>query len=382
MTRRAWLAAAAGIFLVSSLFASQAIVVTNDGQTLQGEIEQRGGAVIVTIHGVQTVIPKNQIESITPVVDEDAELAQRLVRLDPNDVSSRLDLAHEAFEKGRYEVAREALREMLEIAPDNDDAKQLFDTVQSQIRMERNKNVAAKPTTMIHAAPSPNVDSRLLLSAADIQTIRRAELNPYDVSARIRFDGDVKKRFADSQKISFGSFNALSPAQQAMKIFSDGDASMRDKVQVLSDPQTVMDFRRVIQPLVLQNCATVGCHGATTGRKLILYQPADNDAITYTNYYILQRYAQKSSQNRGIFNSNQQRLIERGHGERSLLATYGLGAHPPINGKPVAPIFHNADDPRYKLLVQWIDAMPISEPNYGIVYPPPPATQPTTQMTR
>jgi tetratricopeptide (TPR) repeat protein len=365
MTRRAWLASAAGILFVSSLFASQAIVTTNDGQTLEGDVEQRGGAIIVTIHGVETVIPKNDVESITPVTDYDTSIAQRLVQLEPNDAAGRVDLAREAFEKGRYEMAREALREALEIAPNDRDAQQLFDTVQSQLRMERSKSVTTRPTT-VRASPLPVVDPKVLLNAADIQAIRRAELSPYDVSARIRFDGDVKKRFADSQKIPFADFNSLTPGQQATKIYSLGDPLMRDDVQVLSDPQTVLDFRRVIQPLMLQNCATTGCHNSASGRNFILYQPAESDAITYTNYYILQHYTQKSTQNPGIFNAPQQRLIDHGHGDRSLLATYGLTSHPPVNGKPVAPIFHNTDDPRYKLLVAWIDAMPLGERDYGI----------------
>jgi hypothetical protein len=380
MMRRAWIVAAAGILLGSALFADQAVVKTRDGETYTGEIQQRSDSVIVTIHGVDTVIPKNNIASIEAAKNYDDEFHDRMLKLSGDDVAGRITLAREAFGKGKYELAREAAESARAIDPNNAEAAQLLDTLQSQMRMERAKAAGPAPTVQSPVVAETPSD-RNLLTTADVETIRRAEFNPNDPLARIRFDGDVKKQFADARKIPFADFNALSPAQQAVQILANGNPAMREKVQVLSDPPAMIDFRKVIQPLVLQNCATVGCHGSPGSGAFLLVAPPDNDSVTYTNFYILQSYVQKTGGKPSVFGSNERRLIDRSHGAQSLLAMYGLpaapgqAAHPLVNGKPLAPIFQNLDDPRYRLLVDWIDALPAGVPDYGIRYAPPATTQ-------
>ena len=87
----------------------------------------------------------------------------------------------------------------------------------------------------------------------------------------------------------------------------------------------------------------------------------------------------------GIFTRPMEhRLIARGHGERSLLANYGLPPaiadfdHPPVRGRPIQPIFRNREDIRYRMLVDWMNTtLSPFEPDYGILYTPPmPTTQP------
>jgi hypothetical protein len=126
---------------------------------------------------------------------------------------------------------------------------------------------------------------------------------------------------------------------------------------------------------------------------LVLYTGGENDALTYTNFYILQSIAKRVEQpNQTFFNSNQRKLIERGHGEESLLANYGLPAsigtydHPLVNGKPIQPVFRNRDDARYRAVVSWMNETlsPVT-PDYGVRYTLPtalPMGTPTTAPSR
>src|SRR5262245_63997065 len=94
MTRRqsCWVCVFA-VLGVSSLFAGQGIVKTKDGQTLQGEIDDKPDYVKVTIHGVVTTIPRNEVESVEMVGDASAELRARLAKLNQQDGPGRVGRA-------------------------------------------------------------------------------------------------------------------------------------------------------------------------------------------------------------------------------------------------------------------------------------------------
>jgi hypothetical protein len=365
--------------MASALFAEEGIVKTRDGATYQGEITQSDQSVTIRMRGIDTVIPRGDVLSIQAAGSYDESFQERLSKLEPRDVDGRMALAREAFDRGRYDLSRTALESAIEINPNSRQVSDMLALVQNQVRLQRmqaNPPAQAPATQSSRAStPQPGVERRLL-TPADIEAIRRAELRQSDTGARIRFEGDVKKRFADSQNIAFTEFNALPTVQQAILIMDKGDSTMRDKVTVLSDPQSILDFRRTIQPLVIQNCATIGCHGGPNGGGVVIYTAGENDAVTYTNFYILQSIAKRVEPvNDTFFNASQRRLIERGRGEESLLAHYGLPAnigtydHPPVNGKPFQPVFRNREDARYRAVVQWMNETlaPVT-PDYGIHY--------------
>ncbi len=387
------LVATAAIVVVASIARpDEAIVKTKDNNTYQGDVSESGPNYIVKSHGgVETAIPKVDVASVEHVSNYVDEYQARLSRLDPKDVAGRIALARDAFDQRQYDLARSTLEQALAIDPNSREATDLLGVVQTQIRLERAKlenPPPVAPATRPQVVAAPATDRRLL-TAADIEAIRRAELQPSDTSVRIRFDSnDVKKRFADSQNVPFVEFSTLQPVEQAILILDRGDDTMRDKVHILTDPQSILEFRRQIQPLVLQNCATNACHGGPTAAGLYLLNNADNDAVTYTNFFILQNYRKRIDAGSGVFSGNMKRLIMRGHGEQSLLANYGLPTniaefdHPLVGGKPVQPTFRNKLDPRYVMVVEWMNnSLKNIDQDYGIHYvppsPPPPAVPPT-----
>jgi hypothetical protein len=106
-------------------------------------------------------------------------------------------------------------------------------------------------------------------------------------------------------------------------------------------------------------------------------EPAESDAATYTNFYILQKYTKTfQSTDSAVFGRGDLRVIDRQHPEQSLLLQYGLPGsqaeypHPDVPG--YKPVFHGKADPRFQLIQNWIGkALQPVEPDYGIDFPVP-----------
>jgi hypothetical protein len=164
---------------------------------------------------------------------------------------------------------------------------------------------------------------------------------------------------------------------------------MRAGARVTRDPQAILDYKRLIQPMVLRNCATSACHGGPGGGDFILYNGNDQ-ATTYTNFYIMEQFSMKSASTGGFFDSGQRKFIQRGDGAHSILIEFGLpigeaeNSHPKVPNSSFNGMFRSRDDNLAQQAIGWMDhGLNQIEPNYGIAYTPPaattaPASQPST----
>jgi hypothetical protein len=223
------------------------------------------------------------------------------------------------------------------------------------------------------------------LRPSEINAIRQAEMRPDDLGVRIRFERNVLRRAVDYiGRDHAGEFYSLNAMQQAHLILSKGPAEMRSDVMIVNDPPAMLQYRRMVQPYVVQNCATSACHGGNSAvTKLQFVTPADSDAATYTNFYILTKYVQPAKQaGNQVFGHGDLRMIDRQRPAQSLLIQYGMPgtmvdfAHPDVPN--YRPPLRGVNDPRYKQLLDWIgQALQPVEPSYGFDFNTP-ATQPTS----
>src|SRR5439155_18656619 len=104
-------------------------------------------SVTVTMRGIPTTIERSHIATITypQTTSFPDAFAQRMAKLDARDVNGRLALAREAFDQREYVLARDAVESALRIDPNNSDAVALRETIQSQMRLERNKPAPGEP---------------------------------------------------------------------------------------------------------------------------------------------------------------------------------------------------------------------------------------------
>lgn len=409
MIRRGLLVTAGLLLAASFVAARPGVVKTREGHTYEGEVVDRPGEdfVTVTVRGIQTRINRPDVAGIEYRQGIDQEYRQRMAKLDPKDAAGRLELARWAFKERRYDLARDAADKALAVDPNNAEAVEFLNYIQQQQRLERAKaRTATQPSRVQQdqrqggaaTTTAANLPERRFLSPQDVNRIRQEELRRVaDARARVQFRNDVERRFlASTEKYTQAQFRLMSPTERAIAILDEGDPALRDDVVIATDPFAIQEYRRFVQPMVLQNCATTGCHGGTSAGEFVLFSQGNvesNDAATYTNFYILQAYAHQvrsDRENESVFSGPAlRRMIDRMQPDDSLLIQYGLPRqftkfpHPDVNGQ-LRPMFTSREDRRYQALYGWIsNTLASVEPKYGIDYEPPvgtsrPASVPST----
>lgn len=400
------------------LLAAPGVVTTHGGLQFEGDVTERTSDVIVSIRGVQTIVHRDEVASIRYTGGFAKQFADRLAALDDGDVTARIELARWAIQQEQYMAAREALNAALAIDANSAEALELDNVVRSQLRLQaKSGNLSEateqQPARRDGAAPgdAPTLGDpgratgltgvsaavaiqRRLLSPEHIQSVRRIEWRPGDV-VRVRVDPEEARRFAEEQNRPWRSFVASPQGVQAEAILTLGSEDrQRRGVQILSDPPVVAEFRRLVQPLLLNGCAASGCHGPVNpAGRFVVVSPADTEAATYTNFYLLMteaRLLESTPPAGGIFGGAAEvRMVERsaGRASRSLLLQYMLSPevaefdHPQVQG--YQPLFQSMSDPRARSIVAWINALHPKIPEYGFRFVPGQGvTQPTTQPAK
>ena len=382
MTRRWWLCGAVILAMSSALVARQGVVRTQDGQTIEGDVNETATAdsVSVTIHGTQVLLPRSDIASIDYGGDLQ-EFDKRFAGLAPTDVRGRLELGRWALERNLYEAARRAAEDVRRIEPDNAEAALLLKTIQSQQVLQSRQAAATRraATAVVTgitpvSAPTTAASPPRYLSDEDVNLIRQAELRPED-NLPIQFVGDVRQRYLLAVDGDRGDFLSASPVDQAIQIIQSGDAHFMRDVRIEGDPRPLAQFQARIEKRILVGCATSGCHGGNSGAGgLFLYSDTPKTAAWYTNFYILQMYKTQINAPPSVWGQGPtwRTMLDRIHPTQSLLVQFGLpaslAATPHLQVPRWRPIFSSQSDPAYLEMVQWITSLKPVEPDYGIEF--------------
>lgn len=388
MKKRWMLAAAVGVMMSATLFGKPGTVTTRDGQRFEGDITEKSDSIVVNIRGVSTVISRENVASLEYSDSFEKEFADRLSKLAANDVAGRIALARWAFDQKQYEKAGEACGLARDIDPNNREAYELQVLIRNQVRMEANKgnrpaDTTSTPTNPNTAKASSNMKT---LTMGDVNMIRLQELSPAD-KVTIRFENDVRKRYVESANKNLAEFTRMRPVDQAIEIRDNGDGKLWTDIKVSGDPAGVAEFRKTTLPVMLNSCATIACHGTAGAGGVQFVSPATNDQDVYTNFYLLTQLGKSvGNDGDGFFSGSAERkMIERGQGERSILANYMLPRnlaevpHPQVQGYEF--VVRNRDDQRYKTMLHWMnESLRSPAPDYQISYtipkPKPASTQP------
>lgn len=379
---RRQLAIAAAFLLTATLaFAARVGVVrTIDGRVVEGEIVERDETVLVRFKGIETILPKNEIESIDyrPFEERFREL---LAGLDDLDIDGRLQLARYAFDREEYELALVAAQAARDIDVTNAAARSMENTINAQLRLERRRARHAAQDAVARPPRAPETSAvarpaQDVLDLDQVSRIRLLELRPDESGVRISFRNNVKNRFVDSQPgLDFRTFNAMSAARQACEIRDKGDEAMAADVIVMSDPQALDTYVRRINAPLVRGCATSGCHSPTAASSFTLVTVPKRFA-QQTNFFLLSEFVRKVDTDQRPFGGSEQLLIDRGRGESSLLAQYLLPRrlaetpHPDVRG--FNGLVRDKSDPLFQTIVQWMNReLRGVRPQYGFTFAPP-----------
>lgn len=375
-----WIVGVCVVALLGSVvLARQGMVVTQDGQRYTGDVVEQATTVNIVQPdpkgGKRTVtINKGNIKDIVYADQVAEQVKQGVAKLDRRDVNGRISLAKFAMDNGAYESARDVLEDALKIEPDNTQAKDLLQSVDAQIRLQRGEkpltpssqpSTSETPATRESAGGASSPMATRMVTPEEINRIRQLEWDK-NQPVRINIDADVRRRFLAGSDVTVAQFQRLSVQEQAIQILTNGKPDLWQGVHIMTDPITVSDFRARIQKIVQAGCATGGCHGGPKheGGTFYLFTNAPNaNEMTYTNFLILQTYVQ-------TVDKVQKPLVNREFPERSLLLQYMLPQNVAETPHPRAtnfrPVARAKSDQRFQFTLAWIRELPSSLPDYGI----------------
>lgn len=167
------------------------------------------------------------------------------------------------------------------------------------------------------------------------------------------------------------AFNKLTAPQKLHQIAYYKGPGYADRVQITSDPEVFIEFKRNVLPVVMRSCATSSCHGLSVreGPRLVLFDdPKRSSSTFYANFLMLNEVEVDGRP-----------LIDRASPENSLLLTYML---PPADVKPefrhtdavkLRPVYQSRTARGYRRILEWIKSLKHPAEDYGVRLSPPPA---------
>lgn len=167
-------------------------------------------------------------------------------------------------------------------------------------------------------------------------------------------------------------FRKLTPPQKLHVIAKRKGEAFADKVDIQTDPEVFVEFRKQVLPTIFRGCATSGCHspGNEEQAHFSLYKdPKKSAATTYANFIVLTE-----------LRVGDYPLLDREHPENSLLLTYMLPSkdvkaamrHP--GKEEIRAQFQSAAAPTFRRIERWIASLKVPQPDYGVQLLPHPTT--------
>lgn len=290
----------------------------------------------------------------------------------------RYHAAKELFDQAKYQESQAENEQALKLDPSLPDAKLLH------LRLEARLN-GTVPTT---AATTKSAKTELL-NAEQIYRIRVAELgdSPEEIRAadirgsipRITLEEfwvSVVVKEARGTELSQNVRDAfMTPnnfPQQVWRIKKSGETKYYGQIKLDTDPPVIKEFKQKLQPFVLQNCATSGCHGGNTvtvnGFHLYGAMGKVSDVQTYTNFYIMTNYSKGEAF-----------MLDRQQPARSLCIQYGLAkeanfVHPSSEKFAIKNRISGPEDQRFKDMFAVVRSLKLLQPSYGFTFPLPKKT--------
>ena len=224
--------------------------------------------------------------------------------------------------------------------------------------------------------PASQIPPEWLVTDEDIFKVRLEELTVADRSVAVQFQNKVLDRFIEKMRgrLEFKDrrfephFKSWPRARQAFYMLSKidrGEVTIKDDIQIKTNPQFILAFRNKIWPTIGSTCASVNCHGSPEGKgglKLINVS-GRSDRVLYSNFLILDKFV------------GRQKMIDRGTPDLSLLLQHALPREiarykHPEKGK-FAPPLRDLNAPAYKFALAWIESLAKPHPDYRVKYKPP-----------
>ncbi|MFO0973749.1 MAG: hypothetical protein U1A27_09965 [Phycisphaerae bacterium] len=144
----------------------------------------------------------------------------------------------------------------------------------------------------------------------ELRAAREVDRGPDRIEAdhvTVRIPQDVAESFLNSRVGATGfkgeaarrRFLTLPPPQKLAVIAywvrdTEDEWNYADQIEVQKDPDVMVEFRRRVQPVIINNCATAACHGnadVTESRMRLYNDPRRSETNTYANFLTLREWS-------------------------------------------------------------------------------------------
>ncbi len=392
-------AAGASVGVGLTALGAYSLVTTKDGRELRGDVTQVDDHIRIDVNGIITTIPRDQVKSIKALKSIEEEYEDRRSKLGADDSKGHFELARWCERNKRFDLVVKQCEYILQIEPANENASLLLQLAKH--RLEEADLPKGKPRPV--GPPEPVFGGELagqtpVLTPQDVQKLRFAEVGTRR-SERIslRFSNRVAQRFWETMQDDEEfqrqwprtRFFRLRPHQQLRLIKRwTGDQFSTD-IEINSDPYVFQEFKSRVLPIVTRGCASIKCHGGPEARGFRLHtDPTMSTEVLYTNFLILDNYEYtaeagveaerphqeaKKPEDEDVEETGRRkvyRMIDRDRPEYSLLLEYGLPGEVAESPHPTPPefipVFRNRRDRQYQIVLNWISALQLPRPDYGI----------------
>jgi hypothetical protein len=164
-------------------------------------------------------------------------------------------------------------------------------------------------------------------------------------------------------------FHKLTAPQKLHQIAFYKGAKYADRVEITSDPEAFVTFKKNVLPVTIRACGKAGCHSSTSTDERLRFRlfndPKRSASTTYADFIMLSSAKTATG-----------RVIDRAYPEKSLLLTYML---PDQDVEPelrhpgnivLTPVFRSANARGYRQILRWISTLKHPAEDYGVSFFP------------
>ena len=351
-------------------------------------VEQTPQQVVLRISGGQQTFPKEKVTHITflaPVLERYRDMRRQIA---DDDFASLVQLVLWLEQRERYSLAIAEIDQALSLEPLDRRALE----IRTRLGAKRDLALKNSRTAPVDDEPLVSADEQTAwppmprLTREQINLIRVFEIdlkNPpkfsitHDTIDKLiaQFKDDI--RFPASEHEQKRLYTA-EPVNLLKMIFELRARALYDEVEVEEDPASMALFREAVhRPLIINSCATAGCHAEPgAGRLRLIRDKRFSDETVYTNFLIVDRF--RLDDGTPLINYEEpakspflQMAIDR---DLSSLP-HPVVPGPSGRGDRWKPVLRTPKDRRFEDTVAWIASMYRPRPDYPITLdlPEPPA---------
>ncbi len=362
---------------------NECVITLVSGRKITGFlIESRDEEVVIRLEGIDTTFKRSGIGSIRflpPVAERYLTLRENI---NDTDIETRLTLVEWLRAREAYQLAVEELASILEVEPNNPQARTLHNWLKAKLAMDEQKKATKK--TKARRSPKADPTSIPTLSDEQINLMRVYEIDLRNPPKLVVPDNTLRELIARHpeefpvDESARAEYFELPEVEKLKLLFIHHARDLYGQVRVIEDPAMLKEFTTMIngrRGWLVNACASTSCHGGTEAGsfRLVRERPNSHESA-YTNFYRIDQYRLKDGSP----------LIDYESPARSALLqlamhqSNSLRPHPEvITDRRLSrwrPVFRSSRDRKFKLALDWISSVYAPRVQYDLGYPPPPAS--------